>query len=126
MQEVNNMDLSNKELKDLLFDCQSVRKYIVVQGKQWPVWKERALLYNNGQPLSMNDFQKATITIVQPLERVSFDKEQVKAVKHAYESEMRNFLGSNWKSISRKFNIYNVPTMEHNKKALLKEIAEKK
>jgi hypothetical protein len=125
MQKVNIMNLSNKELKDLIFDCQSVKKYITVQGKQWPVWKERCLLYNNGHPLSMEDFQKSTITMVEPVEKVKFDKERVKDAKHSYESEMRNFLGSNWKSISRHFNIYNVPTQEHNKRALLKEIAVK-
>ncbi len=114
--------LTQKELKDLLQDCQSIKKFITVKGKQWPVWKERALLYSNGNPLSMEDFQKATITFKEPIERVSFDKDKVKKAKNSYKAEMRAFLGTNWKFLSRRFNIYNVPQMEYNRKDLLKEV----
>ena len=117
--------LSNKELKDLMQDCQSVKKFITVQGKQWPIWKERALLYPNGNPLTMEDFKLATVKMRESIERVEFDKKKVKDAKHSYEVSMREFLGVNWKSISRHYNIYNVPMLEHNRKALLKEIAVK-
>lgn len=113
---------SQKELKEFMADCQSIQKFILINGVKYPVWKRKAVLDIKGNPIPMDEFLKQEITLVTPIEQYKFPKSEKKLAKASYEAAMKEFLGDNWKQLSKKYKIYNVPEKEYVRKEILKNI----
>lgn len=113
---------SQKELKEFMADCQSIQKFILINGVKYPVWKRKAVLDIKGNPIPLEEFQKQEITLITPIEHYKFLKSEKKLAKASYEAAMKEFLGDNWKQVSKKYKIYNVPEKEYVRKEILKNI----
>lgn len=122
---METQNLTNRELKDLLVDCQSVEKVKIVHGHKIHIYKKRAVLDKSGKPIPLDEF----MTQERVMRQDSYDmsrgpdaSRRLAEAKHGYKIAMRNLLGVNWKALSRKYKIYNVPSTEAARQQILKNI----
>jgi len=118
-------DFSNSELRDYLQDYQSVEKVYERNGKKVYIFKRRCVLGQNGLPIPLDEFMsmERSILVHEIKEaRHPSTKENVKKAKSAYKMQMKDFFGNNWKQLSEKHRIYNVPTDEKIKLAIRKKL----
>lgn len=101
---MNPIKLTNKELNDLLNDCQSVKKAIKVSGGRTKyIWKRRVILNSDGNPIGLEQYmtQSGERIFLTPIKLERNTREEVKVAKANYAEEMKRKFGSNWKSEKR-------------------------
>lgn len=110
---MTNIKWSNKELKEHMEACSSVKKVINHPMGVTYVYKPRAILQDNGSPVSLEMFLKLTgqrnLVQKRDFSKTEAEKRMLKAAKEDYNKAMFELLGPKWKSISRQYRIYNVP-----------------
>lgn len=122
---MQTQELNNRELKDLLNDCQSVERVKIVHGHKLYIWKKRAVLDKSGKPIPLDEFMANEVVMQEPAYDMSKGPDAIKRIaeaKNSYKASMRALLGDNWKNLSRKFKIYNAPTNDDTRRQLLKSI----
>ena len=98
---MNPIKLTNKELNDLLNDCQSVKKTIKVSGGRTKyIWKRRVILNSDGNPIGLEQYmtQSGERVFLIPIKFERNTREEVKVAKANYAEEMKRKFGDNWKN----------------------------
>jgi len=115
--------LTNRELKEHMEACSSIKKTVRHQHGETIIWKPRVGLLDNGNLMPLEMFLRLTgerkfilPTAVEP--KTDRERAILKACKSDYKNAMKGLFGPKWKTISNALNIFNVPE----DKALIEEI----
>lgn len=96
-----NYSMSNKELTSLLNDCSSVKKEIKLpDGRMKYIWKQRAVLNSDGNPIGLTEFMRRERVILNPpvISTLRNSREEVKNAKKEYAEFMLKKFGKNWRT----------------------------
>lgn len=91
-------NLTSKELKQLLDDCSSVKKEIkLADGRKKYIWKQRAILNSDGNPVSLENFMQRERIMAKPIKIDRNSREEIKEAKEQYSNYMLKKFGKNWR-----------------------------
>jgi len=110
---MNHIKWTNKELNAHVEACSSVKKIIKHRHGVTYVYKHSAILNENGNLVSLEEFMKRTgqrvMVTPKDFSKTEAEKRLLKAAKADYKQSMYEMLGPKWREISRIFKIHNVP-----------------
>lgn len=115
--------MKNTALKNWMDNFSSIEKVITHRHGETIIWKDRVIKDKSGNPVSLEMYLRLTgerrmvrKDMVQP--QTPAEKQAIKACKSDYKKGMRNIFGKNWRVLSRKHRIFNVPSDENLIKSL--------
>jgi hypothetical protein len=96
---MTSYNFSSRDLKELLNDCSSVKKEIKLpDGRKRYIWKKRAVLNSDGNPISLENFMAQERNMYQRIDSQRNSREEVKQAKKEYAEYMLNKFGKNWRT----------------------------
>lgn len=119
------MRTSNSELRSWMENFSSIKKILQTQRGEVILWKDRVIKDKSGNPVPLDYYLRVTgerRMVTKPNLEPNTERERtiLKACKSDYKKSMKRLFGDNWKVLSRKHRIYNVPSDE----LLIQQIAE--
>ena len=113
-----------QEAKNFMANVSSIANiHEFAKGKK-PIFRKSCLLNDNGQPLPLDEFLYITGArqLAKAPERVPQNKRKLQELKNLYKKNMRDVMGENWRRISNKLGVYNIPTAPDRLKEVKKEV----
>ena len=118
---------SREELKQFQQNISSVHRTLP-NGKV--IWRKQAILDNSGSPVSLEQFLRLTgarrlrRNISDVFQKTGRDKQLLKAMKKDYKKSMKALFNnrSDWRKLSEKLNIHNVPDKSEAIKDIQKQL----
>lgn len=97
---MTTINLTDKELKILLDDCSSVKKTLKIGNKTVYVWKKRAILNSDGNPIGLEQYllQAGLRVMRTPIQIERNTRLEIKQAIAEYSTFMERKFGPNWRS----------------------------